>query len=153
MWPALIAMLAMSAAKAKSDQDKEARDRKYQAELIRNSPWTGMQSTAPQRADTFGTMSQGLATGLAMDQATDHQHAQNDLLNSQKAYYDRGTAGPATGGGAGGPTATAMTAQSPYEEEENSKFDQYMQTGRVGRSAPPQMSSSWSYVAPTRRYG
>jgi hypothetical protein len=141
-WP-LVASLAISAAKSHSDSQKEKADRQYQSELIRNSPWTGMQSTLPQRADTFGTMAQGLATGLSLDQAMDSQEKQNEMLDAKKAYFERGA----------GPTARpyAEPMMSRVDSGDNlDDFTYFQNTGRARRlpssSYGNQGFSTWAYL-------
>lgn len=50
------------------DQQREAKDRQMAAEIARWSPWTGMQTPMPKRADVLGSTMQGAMGGAMMGQ-------------------------------------------------------------------------------------
>lgn len=138
---ALAAMMAMSAAKAFSDKEQEKKDRQYQAEVIRNSPWTGMRPDQVRRADTFGTMAQGVGSGMAMDQSIDANSRQNALLDSQKGAWDRSNQ-PAMTSSVAPPTGNMSMADGsiggPMTDEQ--KFSNFMNRNQRG---PSFQGSGW----------
>ncbi len=93
MLPVWAVMAALTAAKVASDKNTEDRQRKLSAEQARYSPWSGMSADPIQQADPFGTAMQGGMTTMQMDQNQSNVNNQNDLMRSQKGWYDRG-AGP-----------------------------------------------------------
>lgn len=107
MWP-MVAMLALSAYKAKQDQ-KNAADQQQAAKAeARYSPWTGMKPRAAPASDGLGTMMQGGVSGAMMEQGMDNQANQNDLtksqiaLNNAQANQSAGTAAQAGSAGSYG---------------------------------------------------
>lgn len=70
MWP-LVAMAALSAVKARQDQTNYQDQSQVASATQRYSPWTHMQAQAPQRPNSAATLTQGVGSGLAMQQAYD----------------------------------------------------------------------------------
>jgi hypothetical protein len=100
MWP-VVAMMAMSALKARQDQANADAQLHNAKTTARYSPWTGMKPGEVRPADGLGTMMQGATTGLMMDQAMKNQEAQKNLTDAQTNYYNNAAASQSAGTAAG----------------------------------------------------
>ena len=92
MDPITIGLLAGSALgflRGEEGKRNEKAERKYNAQVIRYSPWTGMRPDPVQRADATGTMMQGALSGAMLGQGIETANAQNALLEQQKAAMAR----------------------------------------------------------------
>lgn len=83
---AVALMAATTAAKMKQDADREKDERDIQVATTRSSPWTGMKSQMPTRADMAGTAMQGIASMYGQQQAGQTAEAQAALMKAQADY-------------------------------------------------------------------
>lgn len=115
MWP-VVAMMAMSALKARQDQANADAQLHNAKTTMRYSPWTGMKPGEVKPADGLGTMMQGATTGLMMDQAMDNQTAQQNLTDAQTKYYNNAAQSQSAGTAADvGQGQNMSMAQQPLE--------------------------------------
>lgn len=90
----LIAGTALGAGKGILDQQQEGRDRKAAAEVMKWSPWTGMQTPGITKANVLGSTMQGAGTGAALGQGIEGQGMYNTYL--QMLMKNKAGAGGAT---------------------------------------------------------
>lgn len=72
------------------DKPRERRQRAYAAEVMRYSPWTGMQAQLPQEADPMGSAMQGAMAGASFGQNMQTVDNQNALMKAQTDALNRG---------------------------------------------------------------
>lgn len=76
----------------KAEKENAANNMEANAEAIRYSPWTHMQTQMQQaqapKGSAIGDLGAGILSGISQQQNMDSAAAQKGLLNSQKNYYD-----------------------------------------------------------------
>ena len=99
------------------DKQKDARNRRMQAEIARYSPWSGMQADVSglNKADPLGTAMQGGMAGAMLGQSMGGGEAAAAGEGSAGAVgATQSTAAPAGGGYMGGQYQNYMQSKYPW---------------------------------------
>lgn len=126
MDPLTIAMLAGSALKAHGDVQREKKSRAEAAVKEAYSPWSGVAANPVERADTAGTLMQGIAGAASASQAADaaaQQEAQNQWIQN---YRDK-----------------QLEMQSQWQDILNGKAQQQALPAMPNQLEMPQLGSSF----------